>query len=97
MGVPKGEEWAERVDIDLEKWLGKESEGKMTTVWRPKKEGWQEERTAGLRVNAISLDAGQEGLDLREWHDKGWIAYFDGLNDDKDSARKGTPYPGGMY
>jgi hypothetical protein len=28
-----------------------------------------------LTVNASTLEAGQEGLDLREWHEKGWIRY----------------------
>lgn len=86
----------EKVEIDLEAWLGKASEGKKTKVWRPKKEGYEEEKTAMLKVNATSLDVGQEGLDLREWHEKGWVAYVDGL-DRKEEGRLGKPHRGGCY
>lgn len=43
-------------------------------VWSVKRDGWEEN---GLSVNACTLDAGQEGLDLREWMEKGWIEYRD--------------------
>jgi hypothetical protein len=89
-------EQGEKVQIDLEAWLGQESQGKMTEVWRPKKEGYAEEKTAMLRVNATSLDARQEGVDLGEWHEKGWIAYAERL-EEKNETRMGKPYPGGMY
>lgn len=85
------------MDIDLEVWLGKESEGKLTRVWRPKREGYEEEKTAMLRVIATSLDAEQEGLDMREWHEKGWIVYANGLKDQRDGQRLGKPFPGGAY
>ncbi|KAF2110114.1 DUF636 domain-containing protein [Lophiotrema nucula] len=89
---------SEIVDIDLEEWLGKESKGKSTKVWRPKQEGWDEQKfeTSYLSVNATSLDAGQEGLDLREWHEKGWIVYLDCL-DYKEENRLGRPCRGGQY
>ncbi|KAB8292472.1 hypothetical protein EYC80_008188 [Monilinia laxa] len=65
---------------------GKEvSEGE-TEVWMCPKEGkgvdgktveWEEGKTGYLSVNATALEAGQEGCDLREWHEKGWINYLD--------------------
>lgn len=66
-------------------------------VWRPKKEGWQ----GYLSINAISLDAGQEGLDLREWTDKEWVMYIDLLDLKGDgnmaTPRYDVPHEGGMY
>ncbi|KAF2192821.1 hypothetical protein K469DRAFT_731248 [Zopfia rhizophila CBS 207.26] len=91
-----GEQHGETVEIDLEGWLGRRSEGKSTKVWRPKKEAWAEDKDTYLSINAPSLDAGQEGLDLREWHEKGWIAYLDQL-DQKENNRLDVPYRGGMY
>jgi len=68
-----------------------------TEVWTPHKEGWTEEEGLGyLSVNATSLDVGQEGLDLREWHEKGWIAYLDTL-ENKEENRMRVPFVGGMY
>ena len=90
----------ESVDIDLEAWLGKESEGKMTKVWRPKKEGWNEDWDEGevgtyLGIFANSLEPRQEGLDLREWHEKGWVVYLD-QREGKERPRK-APFEGGLY
>lgn len=67
-----------------------------TEVWRAKKEGWAEGDTSYLSVNATSLEAGQEGCDLREWHEKGWITYLDIL-DEKEEDRMEKPFRGGMY
>jgi hypothetical protein len=77
-----------------------EIEGVGTEVWTPDPEGWiegAEEGTGYLSVNAATLDAGQEGLDLKEWMEKGWIAYLDGKNDFRGAPRLGVPYDGGMY
>ena len=89
----------ERVDVDLAE-LGLGEEGKVR-AWRPKKSGWDEsERRHGcyLSINANTLEPGQEGLDLREWHEKKWLAYLDNLSDDQDErpSRK-RPHPGGVY
>lgn len=71
-------------------------------VWSPKKEGWIEGKQADtgvhmyLSVNATSLDAGQEGLDLREWTEKGWINYLD-TYEMKEENRMNMPFVGGMY
>jgi hypothetical protein len=71
----------EIVDIDVEEWMGKESKGQKTKVWRPKKESWREFKMSlpftYLSVNALTLDQGQEGLDLREWCENKWMNYID--------------------
>jgi len=75
-------------DVDMER--------KMVKVWTPKEEGWKEGETGYLSVNAATLDAGQEGLDMREWTEKGWITYLD-AKDEVGEARLGVPHEGGMY
>lgn len=71
-------------------------------VWTPKREGWSENnKEAGpgpsyFTLNASSLDAGQEGLDLREWHEKEWIWYLDCLSKVGED-RIAKPHNGGMY
>ncbi|KAI8817513.1 uncharacterized protein EV422DRAFT_540978 [Fimicolochytrium jonesii] len=70
-----------------------------TKVWRPRKDGWIEGcagSTSYLSVNATSLDAGQEGLDLREWREKQWILYLDCLAE-KEEDRFDRPCTGGLY
>ncbi|KAH7362659.1 hypothetical protein B0T11DRAFT_339411 [Plectosphaerella cucumerina] len=66
-------------------------------AWRPKKEGWQ----GYLSINAGSLDAGQEGLDLREWKEKDWVMYLDLLEargpGTMELPRYGIPHEDGMY
>lgn len=98
--------WGETVDIDLEEWLDRGSEGMMTRVWRPKAEGptgsdpptarWDEKHHTYFSINATTLEPGQEGLSLKEWHEKGWINYLD-LLDQKEEHRNGEPHRGGMY
>ena len=57
---------------------------------------WVATNAKYLSVNAITLDAGQEGLDLREWTEKGWIEYYDN-RDDKEKDQMGVPHKGDMY
>lgn len=68
-----------------------EIEGSMTKVWGPKKDS-----KGSLNINATSLDAGQEGLDLREWKEKGWICYMD-CKDEVGEDRFREPHEGGTY
>ena len=72
---------------------------KRMSVWKPKKEGWVEWPAPGansyLNVNMCTLDADQEGLDLRYFHEKGWIGYCEMLKGAKGYQH--TPYEGGMY
>jgi hypothetical protein len=74
-------------------------EGETVVVrgWRPKRDEWEEKQggPSYLSVNAASLDHGQEGLDVRKWHENGWIGYFEYL---KGTRVLGTsPFEGGIY
>jgi len=67
-------------------------------AWRVVKEGFREGKDGDgyFSLNAATLEAGQEGLDLREWHENGWVAYCDSL-DNEGTWRFGRPHRGGMY
>jgi hypothetical protein len=75
----------------------KEEGDTQVKVWRPAKEGWQEKRggTSYFSLNATTLNEGQEGLDLRAFHENGWIGYVDSL--DRTAADSMKPHRGGMY
>lgn len=73
-----------------------EMDGEMHKVWTARREGWVEKETGYLSVNAATLEPGQEGLNLKEWTEKGWIAYLD-FKDEIGTARLGEPHTGGMY
>ena len=77
---------------------GDAAEVKKVPVWRVKKEGWKEGRGASsyFSLNATSLNPGQEDLDLRQWHEKGWIAYVNSLDRTADDSIE-APHMGGMY
>ncbi|KUJ08908.1 uncharacterized protein LY89DRAFT_658659 [Mollisia scopiformis] len=79
---------SEVVDIEIE------GQGKKT-VWKPKAEGWVEGGSGYLSINAATLEPNQEGLNLSEWTEKGWIAYLDMRGD--EVARLGKPHDGGIY
>jgi len=66
-------------------------------VWRLQKEGFGEGDSGDnyFSVNAVTLDAHQEGLDLRVWHEKRWVQYFESLAD--KWRWHGEPHPGGTY
>lgn len=96
----------ENVDLDLRQLLGQErgqaiQEGDTTKVWRAKKEGWKDGRHTGyLSVNANTIDQLQEGFDLREWTEKGWIYYIEMFNPPDDAPEPMSydrPFPGGVY
>lgn len=99
-----GGEW-ESVELDLEKWSGHENtNGKMTKVWKPKSGEWKpvvdgkEILKPGcyLSVNATSIEPGQEGFSLKEWSEKGWVAYLDSRTR-TGNPRVTEPYEGGIY
>ncbi|KAH6666076.1 hypothetical protein B0J14DRAFT_605257 [Halenospora varia] len=73
-----------------------EVDGVRRKVWTPRKEGWVEPTMGSLSVNAATIEPGQEGFDIREWHEKGWIHYLD-MKDEIGEARCGKPHSGGMY
>jgi hypothetical protein len=87
---------SEVVDVDLEVVLGKDSEGKTTKVWKCKAEGWKESKMAYLSVNALTIEQGQEGFDLREILDKKWLAYLD-CKEYKEKDRFDYPQVGGTW
>lgn len=61
------------------------------------KDDWSELSTHMLRVNAHALDAAQEGLDLREWHERKWVQYVNWY-DEVDGARSyERPFHYGTY
>jgi hypothetical protein len=77
-----------------------EIEGKIKTVWTAKREGWSSGKNEHgfdyLSVNGVTIEPGQEGFDMREWTEKGWIAYLD-EKDEVGAPRFGAPYDGGVY
>ena len=81
--------------VDLKK-AKVEGNGTKVKVFQPKAEGWQEEKKDWFRVNAMTLDARQEGLDLREWTEKKWIQYVNQL-DEVQGCDYERPYSGGAY
>jgi hypothetical protein len=85
---------AEGIDLAKAKVKG---DGTKVKVWVPNPDGWKEEEENWLRINATSLDAEQEGLDLREWTEKKWIQYVNWL-DEVDGARSyEKPFRCGAY
>lgn len=74
----------------------KEVNGETKTVWCPK-QGWYEDMKKYMSVNAYTLDAGQEGLDLREWTEKKWVMYLDCLTDSGQTMGYERPFEGGAY
>jgi hypothetical protein len=78
--------------------IGKEMVGgARRKVWVPKEEGWDESRgESSLNVNAYTLEAKQEGLDLREWVEKKLICYLDCL-DEVNGPDFERPHADGAY
>jgi hypothetical protein len=70
--------------------------GKTARVWMPKEGTKDGEGGTILSVNAYTLEAKQEGLDLRECHEKGVICYWDCL-DEKEDDSFDRPHAGGTY
>jgi hypothetical protein len=76
----------------------KEIDGKKMKVWAPKKNDGRPQGgdVTYLSINAQTLEPGQEGLDLKEWHEKKWVCYLDSL-DETEEDRYGEPHRGGTY
>ena len=72
--------------------------GEKRVAWCPKR-GQVEDVDSYLSVNGYTIDAGQEGLDLREWTEKKWVLYLDCLTDLPDGPEPTyeRPFPGGAY
>ncbi|KAF1809959.1 hypothetical protein P152DRAFT_402230 [Eremomyces bilateralis CBS 781.70] len=92
---------SEVVEMDVPEGLKGVEAGTGVKVWKLRKdskEGWREGSGGNgyFTLNAHTLEAGQDGLDLREWHEKGWILYLDCL-DGVEENRFGRPLRGGLY
>jgi hypothetical protein len=76
----------------------KEMNGVVTKFWAPKVDDRHRNGGPGsyLSVNGQTLEPGQEGLDLKDWHEKKWVCYLDTL-DEKEEDRYGVPQRGGTY
>lgn len=74
------------------------SRGQGVKVWRIAREGFDEGKGGSgyFSLNAVTLEAGQEGVDLRVWHENGWVAYCDSLDDEGEWTFE-RPHRGGMY
>lgn len=72
-----------------------EVDGEKREIWGFKAKEWEEDGSGYLSVNAVTLEP-QDGLDLREWVEKGWIAYFDDSKEDGDQ-KMGIPHPRDMF
>ena len=72
---------------------------RVVSGWSPKSEGWEEDgeaRTSYFSLNLITVDAAQEGFDLREIHERGWVQYLDAI-DYMPEERTTRPHQHGMY
>lgn len=87
---------SETKEVDLELLTEGKSEGKLTKVFKMVAEGWDEDDGCYFSANAHTLERDQ-GLDLREWHEKGWIRYYDNSVTGDVKIRFGRPYEGGEY
>lgn len=86
----------ETADVDVEQYGVdglKNPEGQSTTkIWRVKAAS---ERKY-LSVNGVTVDAGQEGFELRDYVERKTLSYLDWLQDeDKETTER--PHPGGCY
>ena len=71
------------------------------TIWRPKAEGWSEQRGPGcyLSVNGYTVDSGQDGFELGEFTANKLVGYVDclELNGPERELRYDKPYEGGAF
>lgn len=79
-------------------------DGSSSTVikaWRPKRLATPADAPypkTYLSVNGHSIDAGQEGFDMRQWLEDKSVLFLDCLQDDKELPdRHDRPHDGGSY
>jgi hypothetical protein len=91
----------EPIDLDVKKWAGEEGDGTTQKVWRTAPDAGRmitafdgkQVPLHYLSVNATTIEPA-EGLDLREWHDKGWIFYVNTRDaDPKSTSSRNTVQP----
>jgi hypothetical protein len=102
-----GGKW-EQADLDIGEWAGQEPDGKTQKVSVTKPDGVWLKNVNGekvpipmhyLSVNAVTLDGGEDGVDLREWHEKKWVYYVESRVRERgfSSEMSSGPHPCGMY
>ena len=93
----------ELVDVDLSELglagLEDKYTEKVVKAWKPKTGGGHPELGHYLSVNAHSIDANQDGFDMREWTEKKYVMYCDCLSNEADEvpATYERPQHGGCY
>ena len=95
----------EQEEVDVEKWAGRgDSGGKLQKVWKTTPQDLEIEDSDGnkitktfgyLSVNAVTLEGGEGGVDLRAWHENGWVYYVDSREHSGGPQLK--PFYCGMY
>ena len=91
-------------EVDLGQWRGEEPERKMTKIWMPKEGEWKKvvngkevvDPGCYLSINGVTIEPGQDGFDMKEFNEKGWIAYCDS-RERKHPVRYGEPHKWGTY
>lgn len=96
----------QQVDLDVEKWAGTKAAGEeesLQNVWVLRGDSVDMEvdgkivtKPFYLSVNAVTLEPSGD-IDLRKWHEKGWVSYVDSRNEEELPTRLGEPHEGGMY
>lgn len=93
----------EVVDVNLEELgvsglPGADEDGKVK-VWRPRPGGGHPQMGHYISVNAHSIDAKQDGFDMRELTESKYIMYCDCLSPEEDELPMTfqRPQPGGCY
>ncbi|OAQ57999.1 hypothetical protein VFPPC_11748 [Pochonia chlamydosporia 170] len=88
----------EVVELDLEELgvHGRGERGTKTQLWRPKKGGGHPELGNYVSVNGHTVDANQDGFDMRELTEKNFVMYCDCFGDETP-PRYGKPQVHGCY
>ncbi|CAI6229676.1 unnamed protein product [Periconia digitata] len=95
-----GAKWVSE-ELDVGKWAGDvNGDGKTQTVWKTSALNILDptgKPAHYVSVNSITV----EGVDLIDWHDKGYIAYLNGRNRETENMRETVrfrkPHPEGCY
>lgn len=67
-------------------------------VWRPVMGEWDKKEDDGtyFSLNGHTIDAGQEGFEMRDYVDNKTVEFLDWLHD-RDAEKKDKPHAGGSY
>ncbi|KAF2708591.1 hypothetical protein K504DRAFT_477100 [Pleomassaria siparia CBS 279.74] len=95
----------EQDEIDVGTWSGKQhGDGTVQKVWKSKSNDIDTEKDGKkitkpyhyLSVNAVTLEGGDGGVDLKEWHEKGWLYYVEN-REKAGNHPQPQPFHCGMY